>query len=197
MLKINDLFWTVQGEGTNWGRRALFVRMPFCNLACSWCDTSFNSFKKISEQEFADFAQQEPGRFAVITGGEPMMNLQTPRVVEILRSLGFEVACESNGTFPIVHGIDFVTVSPKSDSDYYIHWDALSRINDLKLIVDEGFDFEVAKRIEKDLAHTTAKLWLSPEFGTFKQSIEKILEFIKENPQWRINLQTHKWMQIP
>lgn len=197
MLKINDLFWTVQGEGTNWGRRALFVRMPFCNLACSWCDTSFNSFKKISEQEFTDFALQEPGRFAVITGGEPMMNLQTPRVTEILRSLGFEVACESNGTFPIVPFVDFVTVSPKSDSDYYIHPDALYRINDLKLIVDEGFDFEVAKRIEKDLEHTTAKLWLSPEFGTFKHSIEKILEFIKENPRWRINLQTHKWMQIP
>lgn len=190
---INDLFWTHQGEGLHAGRRALFVRMPYCNLKCSWCDTSFNSYKKWEMNLFVDFCMQEKARFAVITGGEPTMNKTTPDVVRVLKSLGFEIAVESNGTFPIPKGIDFVTISPKRDAKYEIHKDALMKANEFKYVVDQGFDFKLLDR------HDTKdgrRYSLSPEFGNFKESLLKIQDYIKEHPTWRISLQTHKWMGI-
>jgi len=188
---INDLFWTVQGEGFHAGRRALFVRMPYCNLACSWCDTSFNSYQKIEVDEFQKIATSESAKFAVITGGEPMMNRHTPIIVAHLKNLGFEIACETNGTFPIVPGIDYPTCSPKRDADYFIHPDALPVVKEFKYVVDEGFDFSI---LEKHAVDDGRRYSLSPEFGNMQASVEKIIEYIKGNPQWRLNLQTHKWI---
>lgn len=195
MLRLVEWFWTFQGEGANWGRRALFVRLPFCNLKCSWCDTEFNKFQTISEADFIQFAESEPARFAVITGGEPAMNKQTPRIIELLKGIGFELAIESNGTFAIPQGFDFVTVSPKRDADYRIHPAALNSAHEFKFVVDDGFDFEQL-RIFQDQVRPDQRLTLSPEFNAFKLNVSRIESFIKENPRWRLSLQTHKWIGV-
>jgi len=187
-LRINDVFWTVQGEGANAGKRALFVRMPFCNLACSWCDTSFNTFTKWTEDIFKTFASTEKARLAVVTGGEPMMNKDTPTVVQWLKDLGFTVACESNGTFPVVNGIDFVTISPKRDADYDIHPSAFEKASEFKYVIDEGFQWEVLK---KHNLKDGRRYSLSPEFNRFEQTMSEIIEYQRVNPEWQISLQTH------
>ena len=102
-LNINDAFWTFQGEGANAGKRALFVRMPFCNLACTWCDTEFNSFKRWSLNEFNDLATSEPSRFAVITGGEPMLNKHTHHFDTMDGILNFTMSEPSVGFHGYVH----------------------------------------------------------------------------------------------
>lgn len=195
-LLINDLFWTFQGEGKFAGTRALFVRMPYCNLACAWCDTQFNSFKKWSEEEFSVFAASEKSRFAVITGGEPSMNKQTPRVIAALKKLGFYIAMETNGNFPIPEGVNFVTCSPKRDASppYYVHADVWPRVSEFKYVVDRDFDFSILDRHD---IRDKRRYSLSPEFGELTYNLNRIFEFIKENPRWRISLQTHKWMAIP
>lgn len=193
-LHINNVFWTFQGEGFHSGRRALFVRMPFCNLKCTWCDTEYNTFKLWSQDDLVEFALREKSRFAVITGGEPMMHKHTFWVIHILKQLGFEIACESNGTFPILPGIDFPTVSPKRDSQYKIHPEAMKWAKEFKYVIDEGFDWSVLERHD---VHDGRRYSLSPEFGRFRQSLEEIYDFIKSNPSWRISLQTHKWLEIP
>lgn len=202
-LNINDVFWTIQGEGLNAGRRALFVRMPYCNLACEWCDTSFNSFKKWSEEEFVAFASQEAGRFAVITGGEPMLNKHTPRVAEILDSLKFDIAIESNGTVaPNVPDKHFFTVSPKRQAadkglpPYYVHPEMFETADEFKYVVDDKFDFSILERHKASLGRM-ARLSLSPEFNNMAASLAKIIAYQKEDPRWRISLQTHKWMNVP
>lgn len=194
MININDLFFTLQGEGANWGRRSLFVRMPFCNMSCSWCDTKFDTFKAWSEDEFLAFAQTERCKFAVITGGEPTMNKHTPVVISLLKSIGYEIAIESNGTFEIPMDIDFVTVSPKREAGFQVHSDAFAKADEFKYVVDGEFDFNILK------VHDVTdgrRYSLSPEFGDMKTSVDKIIAFIKENPAWRMSLQTHKWVQIP
>jgi len=194
LLKLNDVFHTLQGEGVNAGRRALFVRLPFCNLKCSWCDTSFNSYQDWTREKFIQFATQEPNRFAVVTGGEPTMNKQTPKVIKILKELGFEIAVESNGNFAIPDGIDFVTISPKRDAEYQVHPHAWEKASEFKYVVDDGFDFTLLDRHDvKD----GKRYSLSPEFGNLEKSIELILEYIAKNPTWRLSLQTHKWIKIP
>jgi len=195
-LHINNVFWTFQGEGYHAGRRALFVRMPYCNLKCPWCDTEFNSHKEWPEDEFVKFAKQEKCGFAVITGGEPMMHKHTQSVANILKALGFYIACETNGMFPIVNNIDFITVSPKaySDSPFSIHPNAYLNANEFKYVVEKDFDFKALR------FHNTGdgrRYSLSPEFNDMKNSLARIFEYIKENPGWRISLQTHKWMDVP
>ena len=200
IVHINDLFWTVQGEGANAGRRALFVRMPHCNLQCAWCDTQFNTFTEMHLDELERTALEEEARFAVITGGEPMLHRHTPKVVRRLKQLGFEVATETNGTAPIVDGIDWVCVSPKADTERLgkpAHWarpDVLAIADEIKLVVDRDFDFTVAERYAAygERAH----LWLSPEYGAMHVMVGRILDFQQTYPQWRLNLQTHKWIQI-
>ncbi len=195
-IKINNVFWTLQGEGAHAGRRALFVRMPHCDLKCPWCDTEFNTSTDWSEYAFKAFALNESARFAVITGGEPMMNKNTPRIVSMLKELGFEIACESNGNWPIVDGIDFVTVSPKrfQKNPYNIHPDALPKVSEFKYVVDDEFDFSILDRHD---VSDGRRYSLSPEFNNLKASCEKIIEYIKEHPRWRLSLQTHKFLNIP
>ena len=199
MIHINDVFWTFQGEGLHAGRRALFVRMPYCNLKCPWCDTEFNSFKEWKLSELIEFASSEPAKFAVITGGEPMMHKHTKQVVDLLKGLEFEIAGETNGMFPIVEGIDFVTCSPKSHSKtpFYVDPDAWDEVSEWKYVVEDGFDFDLLKRHDGDGHQHLCRYSLSPEFNQLEKSLSRIFEFIRENPKWRISLQTHKWMNIP
>lgn len=191
------MFHTLQGEGENAGRRSLFVRMPYCNLACTWCDTEFNSYEKYAADAFRDFALKEKCRFAVITGGEPMMHKHTPRVISILKDLDFEIACETNGTFPILSGIDFVTCSPKrfAPVPYFVHPDAWRRVHEFKYVVDKEFDFSILGR--HDTSDMGTRFTLSPEWIHFNQNSERIVEFIKENPKWRMSVQTHKFIGLP
>lgn len=201
LLHINDLFFTVQGEGKHAGRRALFVRMPYCNLSCSWCDTSFNSYQKVSEADFIQYATKERCKFAVVTGGEPLLHKHTKRVVTILKGLGYEVSCESNGTVETetYSMFDWVTISPKRQAQeknlpaYFISNAALKYAHEFKYVVDKEFDFDILLRHYD----TNSRLSLSPEYSEFKQNLDKIILYQKENPGWLISLQTHKWMQVP
>ncbi len=195
-LKINDVFWTFQGEGANSGRRALFIRMPFCNLHCSWCDTEFNTYKDWEEIDLINIMRESSStynKFAVITGGEPTFNKHTPRVIQLLQKEGFEIAIESNGTFKIPMGVDFVTISPKRDNDFDINKDAYEQASEFKYVVDDKFDFNILTRHndDKDKRHS-----LSPEYGNFKENMKKIMDFIAVNPMWRYSLQTHKILEI-
>lgn len=195
-FNLVDVFHTFQGEGFYAGRRALFVRLPFCNLKCSWCDTEFNKFKTWSCDEFEAFILSEPNRFAVVTGGEPMMNKQTPEIIALLKQHGFTVAIETNGHFPPLPGIDWITCSPKRDGDkpYFIHPELFSFVDEFKYVVDSKFDFSVLNKHDKS---DRARLSLSPEFNTFSESLDKMTNYIKENPHWKISLQTHKWTGMP
>ncbi len=203
-LQINDLFWTVQGEGRWSGHRALFVRMPYCNYDCPWCDTEYDSFKNYSCEELENFCHQEPARFAVITGGEPTLHKDTPRVIEILKRLGFYIACETNGSAPIPDGIDFPTVSPKRFTKsklepYFVHPSVYANAKEWKYVVDDQFDFSILDRHTLDTGphHSAVVHSLSPEHNAMKTNTERILQYVAKNPQWKLSLQTHKWINIP
>lgn len=192
---INDVFWTVQGEGAFAGSRALFIRLPFCNLKCSWCDTEFNTYKKVTTDELLSIFKDEQCRFCVITGGEPTMNKQTPELVSLLKQNGFFVSCESNGTFSPPCEFDWLTVSPKrfQDDPYYVNPTAFTQAHEFKYVVDSEFDFSI---LQRHTPNDGRRYSLSPEWGTFSENIQKIINFQKENPSWRISLQTHKIMGV-
>lgn len=201
-LQINDIFWTLQGEGRWTGRRALFVRLPYCNYNCPWCDTQFDTYTPLSEADFESFALKETSRFAVITGGEPLAHKDLPRILKILKSHDFYITCETNGSFPAPPEIDFVTVSPKPYSKnkdlekYYIHPSLWAQAGEFKYVVDDNFDFKILDR-HSPICSENITLSLSPEFNKMKSNVEKIISYIQANPHWKLNLQTHKWINIP
>lgn len=196
-MNINDIFWTIQGEGFNTGRRALFIRLPFCNYKCPWCDTEFDSYNEYENIDLINWFEKEPARFAVITGGEPTMNKYINEIITLLKAYKFEIALETNGSFPIPDGIDHVTCSPKKYvqkglPEYFINPSIRNKISEVKYVVDEIFDFSILDKHKDD----KFKKYLSPEFNNFEININRILKYIKENPEWKVSLQTHKLMKI-
>jgi len=189
-MQVNDIFWSFQGEGYHTGRRTLFVRVPFCNLSCPWCDTDFTEWHLINKDSLLEIAKAESSRFAVITGGEPLMHKSTPHIVKILKEQGFTIAVETNGTYPIIDGIDWVTCSPKRQANYKC---IIKDVNEFKYVVDDDFDFKI-------LDHHDLKdgkiYFLTPEWYNMPITIKKIEAYIEENPDWRLGCQLHKFLEI-
>ena len=201
-FKINDIYYTFQGEGRYAGRRALFIRLPFCNLACPWCDTEFNSFSIWSLDKLKDFidGSEEKTKFCVLTGGEPSMNKQTRFIIDFLKDKNFEIAIESNGHFDIDSRIDFVTISPKeymqvnSDKEpFYVCEDAWKKANEFKYVIYKNFNFDILDRHDVRDGRIYS---LSPEFSDMSRQIIVIENYIKSHPGWKLNLQLHKWIDL-
>lgn len=116
MYRVNEIFYSLQGEGRWMGRPAVFLRMSGCNLRCPFCDTDFKGYKEMTAEEIADACAQKGGecQFIVITGGEPTLQVDAT-LTQTLHAKGFYLAMETNGTHPIPEGIDWVTCSPKGD----------------------------------------------------------------------------------
>lgn len=173
--------------------------MPHCNLKCTWCDTDFKGSIDVSEEGLRKIASVHKSRIAVITGGEPSMNKDVPEVIKILSSMGYLICMESNGNFPPPKGVNFLTVSPKRFTEkpfgeqYYVHPDSLSAASEIKVVVDDDFDFSTLEKFNSNVA---AFRWLSPEWGNFQKNVDRIMKYILDNPQWRISLQTHKFMNV-
>lgn len=204
-LNINSIFYTIQGEGKNAGSAALFVRMPFCNLACPWCDTSFNTFESWTIENFIAEAEKYVScRLAVVTGGEPSMNKHTPAVIELLKKIGYwNIAMESNGQFKRPEGVTHFTVSPKrwhnrktDDLTSKFYFDHNNIIDEIKLVVDDDDVFEFAERLTNRSLRGMPQLYLSPEWNQREVMLPKIVEFVRKNPKWKISLQTHKILGV-
>lgn len=182
MKKVNDIFYSLQGEGRNTGRAAVFVRFAGCNLRCPFCDTDFAEYTTMSDDEIVAAISRYPARLVVLTGGEPTLQADEA-LIDALHAAGFEVAMETNGTHLPPRGIDWLTCSPKGKS-------AITRCNELKCIFDATQDTVDTHGIEADL------YYLQPcDVGDAARNeaiTQACVEYIKQHPEWRLSLQTHK-----
>ena len=182
MKRVNDIFYSLQGEGRNTGRAAIFIRFAGCNLKCPFCDTDFSQYEEMSDEDILNRIKSYPSRFVVLTGGEP--SLQVDRLlVDLLHSHGYELAMETNGTHPIVDGIDWITCSPKGNT-------VIKRCNELKCI------FEETTQVPDDHGISAEYKYLQPcdvqDVERNAQIVKRCLDYILQHPEWRMSLQTHK-----
>ena len=201
---VKEIFLTLQGEGVQAGSRAVFLRFAGCNLwsgreqdrataQCTFCDTDFvgtdgeGGGKFETAQALADSVERAWGaatseRLVVITGGEPMLQLDSALVDE-LHGRGFRVAIETNGTLPVISGLDWVCVSPKAGNE------VVQRSgNELKLVwPQKGID--PAELESWDFEHFLVQ---PMDCETREQSVEAAIELAMERPRWRLSLQNHK-----
>ncbi|MCU0353762.1 MAG: 7-carboxy-7-deazaguanine synthase QueE [Cytophagales bacterium] len=192
-----EAFYTIQGEGFHQGRAAYFIRLGGCDVGCVWCDVKeswdASAHPLVPVEQMVAEAQKFPGRLAVITGGEPLMyNLDY--LTESLQNAGFQTNIETSGAYPVSGSWDWICFSPKKFKAP--HPSIYDRADELKVIVYNRSDFKFA---EEHAANVNAdcKLFLQPEWGKSAEMLPLIIDHVKANPQWRISLQTHKYMDIP
>lgn len=205
---IKEMFLTLQGEGVQAGRRAVFLRFAGCNLwtgreqdrasaICQFCDTDFVGIDGLGGGRFADadatsdavlgfWGPGEAGRYVVLTGGEPMLQVDDA-LVDALHDRGFTIAIETNGTLPVHPGIDWICVSPKAGSEVVQHSG-----NELKLVwpqpgsdVDamEGwaFDHHLLQPMDNEQA---------------RENAQAAVDFVLARPKWRLTVQAHKYLGL-
>lgn len=199
---INEIFYSIQGEGSRFGCASVFVRFQGCNLQCNVepgdkspggfrCDTEFASGRKLTAQEILAEVNAVRGtcNWIVLTGGEPLLQVDKD-LVGIFKSAGFLLAVETNGTIdPAGLGLDFVTLSPKVAE----HAVKCKRADELKYVRGYG------QAIPKPECSCAGDFWISPAFdGTEldQRTLEWCVRLVKENPQWRLTIQLHKFMRI-
>ena len=212
---VKEMFATLQGEGMQAGRPAVFLRFAGCNLwsgreadragaVCSFCDTDFVGTDGPGGGRFADadalaaaveaaWRGGDDGRYVVCTGGEPLLQLDGP-LVDALHARGFEIAVETNGTLsaPVgeTGGIDWICVSPKASAPL-----ALTRGDELKLVYPQTQAEAQPDRFES-LAFR--HFLLQPMDGPHRdENTQKAVAYCLSHPKWRLSLQTHKLIGIP
>jgi 7-carboxy-7-deazaguanine synthase (Cx14CxxC type) len=213
---IKELFRTLQGEGVNTGRLAVFCRFAGCNLwsgreqdrgkgsggCAAWCDTDFvgtdgeGGGKFADAEALADAAWRTWGHpprvgasrpLLVCTGGEPLLQLDT-ELVAAFRARGFEVAIETNGTIAVPPGVDWVCVSPKARAELIV-----IEGDELKLVVPQA-GMVPADFLRLRFAH----FYLQPMDGPERESATRYaVDYCHQHPEWRLSLQSHKFIGIP
>lgn len=179
MRKINEIFYSLQGEGAQTGIPAVFIRFSGCNLKCSFCDTAHEDGVLMSDEAIIAEVQKYPAPIVIITGGEPSLWIDQS-FIDALKQTGKKVCIETNGTNPLPAGIDWITCSPKEGGKV-----VLNHIDELK-VVYTGQDMSQYEALP-------GMRFLQPCSG---ENIEEVVEYIKLNPVWRLSLQTHKILKI-
>lgn len=196
-LPIMEAFYTLQGEGFHQGKAAYFIRLAGCDVGCVWCDVKeswdASIHPKESIESIVEKASKFPGRLAVITGGEPLM-YHLEALTLALQNKGFQTNIETSGVYEISGHWDWICFSPKKFKAALPS--VAQQANELKVIIYNDSDFDFAEK-NASLVNDTCHLLLQPEWSKQEKMLPKIIAFVKDNPRWKISLQTHKFMNIP
>ena len=196
-LPIMESFHTIQGEGFHQGRAAWFVRLGGCDVGCVWCDVKESWTAEEHEQQsvsqIVDAAKKSGAEICVITGGEPLMYDLSYLTCE-LQNAGLKTHLETSGAYPLTGNWDWICFSPKKFKEPVEEICKVS--NELKAIVFNQSDFDWAELFAAKV-NEDCKLFLQPEWSKEKQMIASIVEYVKQNPNWQISLQVHKYMNVP
>lgn len=208
--QIKEIFYTLQGEGAMAGRPAVFCRFTGCNLwsgreedraqaICTFCDTDFRGTDGLNGGTYPDAEHlamkiascwpdlSKGTPYVVCTGGEPLLQMDVA-FTQAVKKYGFEIAVETNGTKPMVDGIDWVCVSPKSTANLVV-----TKGNELKLVYPQ---MDAAPEQFEKLSFD--HFYLQPMDGeNAKITEQQTLAYCLKNPQWKMSVQVHKWLNIP
>lgn len=195
-LPLMEEFYTIQGEGFYTGTAAYFIRLGGCDVGCHWCDVkeSWEAGLHPTTPIASMVAHAvEEAKLVVITGGEPLMWNLDP-LTQALKEAGLQVNMETSGAYELSGTFDWICLSPKKKM--LPKQSVYDAAHELKVIIYNKHDFifaeEQAAKVNKD-----AILFLQTEWGKSEEMLPLIIEYVKQNPKWRISLQTHKYLDIP
>lgn len=190
-LIVNEIFYSLQGEGGRSGEASVFIRLTKCNLACDFCDTDFADGNEMTVDEILKEIGKYSSKWIIWTGGEPTIQLKNEHL-EVFREHGYKQAIETNGTRRVPTLIDYITCSPKQDFET------------IKTRIPEVDEIRMPIKVGDPIPDITVfpkanNYFLSPIFDGDKinlQNVDYCVELIKQYPQWKLSLQIHKLIHI-
>lgn len=196
-LPVMESFYTIQGEGHYAGTPAYFIRLGGCDVGCVWCDVKeswdASQFKWLHINDIIASARDSGAKVVVVTGGEPLM-YDLSGLTQLLKLHELQSNIETSGAYRLTGKWDWICFSPKKFKapleEFY------DQSHELKVVAFNKSDFDWAKQHANKM-HEASKLYLQPEWSKEKEMTPLIVDFVKQNPRWKISLQTHKYMQIP
>lgn len=196
-LPVMEAFYSLQGEGYHTGKAAYFIRLGGCDVGCHWCDVkeSWDADKHPREsiaQIIAGARKHEPA-IVIITGGEPLM-YPLDELCQGLKDSGLRTHLETSGCYALSGQWDWICFSPKKFKAPLP--DIYEQAHELKVVVFNRSDLAWAQS-HADKVNSQCKLYLQPEWSKAAEVTPLIIDFIKSHPQWKISLQTHKYLNIP
>ncbi len=196
MLPLMEEFYTIQGEGSHTGRAAYFIRVGGCDVGCHWCDVKESWDPEKHPPTAIDKIIENASKYSktiVITGGEPLTWDMGP-LTQGLKERQMQVHIETSGAYPLTGDWDWICLSPKKVKmpvpEIY------PKAHELKVIVYNKHDFAFAKA-EAEKVSSSCKLYIQPEWSVREKMIPLITDFVMQNPEWQVSLQTHKYLNIP
>lgn len=190
-LTVNEIFYSLQGEGGRNGEASIFIRLTMCNLACNFCDTDFAEGDDMTLEEILNVIGQYPCKWIIWTGGEPTIQLKDQHLA-FFREKGYKQAIETNGTRRVPSLIDYITCSPKQE--YESIQLRIPAVDEIRMPIKKGDpipDISVFPKADN--------YFLSPIFDGNKMNEDNVaycVELIKQHPEWRLSLQLHKLIHI-
>lgn len=196
-LPLMESFYTIQGEGFHTGKASYFIRLGGCDVGCHWCDVKeswdVSAHPLQMVHSMVSDAIVHKARIVVITGGEPLMH-SLDFLTKSFKKAGFRTHIETSGAHVLSGEWDWICLSPKKFKEPLkeICLDA----DELKIIVHNSSDFLFAEKY-KSLVSPSCKLYLQPEWSKSEEMLPQIIAYVKQQPEWQVSLQTHKYMDIP
>lgn len=188
--KINEIFESIQGEGSYSGTLVNFVRFAKCNMKCSFCDTEFDKFTELTEEQILAELNKGTSMIVVFTGGEPMLQLDQ-HLIDYLKEAGYSIHIETNGSIDIfLQGIKHIVVSPKDPA----RWNVKAG-GDLKILIGEDDESMPLESIYLDTRFKNYFLQpiMSPRY---EEALANCLTLIKGHPRWKLSIQLHKIINV-
>ena len=196
MIPIKETFLSIQGEGLYAGQLAFFIRTQGCDIGCHWCDEpkswSLDSGIKKSASELLSEIKGTNAKIVIFTGGEPLMH-DLNQVAQKITNSGYHVHLETSGAYSLSGEWNWITLSPKKIKPPLN--DIYPLASELKIVVYNKHDFTWALDQEKKVSDSCL-LYLQPEWSKLNIIKPQIIDFIAENPRWKLSLQMHKYLNI-
>ena len=195
MLPLMEAFYTIQGEGYHKGTAAYFIRVGGCDVGCHWCDLkeSWDAEKHPPTAIEKIIKDASPYKTIVVTGGEPLTWDMGP-VTAGLKGAGLQTHIETSGAYELSGEWDWICLSPKKNK---LPLAPIYKVADeLKMIVYNKHDLEFAQQ-EATKVGPNCELYLQPEWSVRDKVVPMIVDFVMANPEWKVSLQTHKYLNIP
>lgn len=199
MKRINEIFYSLQGEGHHAGYPSVFIRFSGCNLDCSFCDTSHGNGIMMSDDEILHAVRLYSAEWIVLTGGEPALWIDSDFVRMLRRASGKKIAIETNGTVTLPDGLDWICVSPKSGIGGCGEMPVLARGADEVKVVDCGQDLE--QYFSLPCLKPETLMYLQPcyvdDIAKFEANRLRTVGRVLADPRWTLSVQLHRYLDIP
>lgn len=196
-LPLVEQFYSIQGEGFHAGKAAYFIRIGGCDIGCRWCDSKISwspgIHKMVAIEDIVNDVVATPAKAVVVTGGEPTLYNLEP-LSNLLKKNHIETFIETSGAYELTGQWDWICLSPKPN--VHPHPSNYLKANELKVIIYNTEDFDWAEQCAKRINNRCLK-FLQPEWSRYSVNIDDIVEYTKNNPDWMVSLQSHKFMKIP